>query len=228
MGRLAWRRSDRCITGSCSSHAGHVPYPWPAKPRQNWNSRAWMGVLLMTSALSRRAAAGLAPFGKCLSCTSDISECPADSELRDSFEMAHIAGDKLEAVIECGRRNLEIGIGESRARFLHQGSNPAEYLRDGGVERKYDHSRQHALLDILEMTLLRLGSVGALVEFANGDGTDKLIFARQRANSSEVRRRWRAPQQLGDCVGIEEVWQEAQSSFVGRLRPRRGIPKSSP
>jgi hypothetical protein len=98
-------------------------------------TRASEGALLMREALSRRVAAWFGTARKCLSCTSGFGECLANSEFRDSLEMAHIAGDKLEAVIECSRRNLEIGIGESGARFLQYGSNAAEYFCNGSVER---------------------------------------------------------------------------------------------
>jgi hypothetical protein len=78
-----------------------------------------------------------------------VSEDPVEPKVGDALEMPDVACYELEVVIEGGRSDLYIGVGEDVAALLKMSAYLAEHASDGDVVRKGGYRWENTFLDVL-------------------------------------------------------------------------------
>ena len=117
--------------------------------------------------------------------------------------MPDIAGHEVEPVVQRGRRDLKIRVGQDPSLAREAGVNLSERAGDGSIVRQHRDSDQHSAVDVLEMPLALGRSTGSLEQLSDHDRTRELIRAGDGGQPAEVRRRRLALKNFRNRVGVE-------------------------
>jgi hypothetical protein len=95
----------------------------------------------------------------------------------NSTEVLQTARYELEAVVECGGRDLQVRILEWLAGSIEFGPDAPEYLCSRHVEWQNGDRWNHSGLDVLKVAIFALRSIRALVQFSDRDRAYELVLA---------------------------------------------------
>jgi hypothetical protein len=165
---------------------------------------------LCSAAWSYRDVHRLASVAACV-----VENC-TEPQAGDSPKVSKVPGDQLEIVMNGGGGDLQVGVRQRLSGVLEPSADSTIDLRDLDVVREYGDRRQHAGLDVPEVTRSILRAVRALEELTHDHRARELLGVGDGLKPGDVRAHWTAFQDLGNRVGVEE-----ESHSVDRDRTPR-------
>jgi hypothetical protein len=131
-----------------------------------------------------------------------------DLEALDTTEMADVPRHQLEAMMDRGRGDLQVRIGEQSSLRFELGTHATEDERRRNVVGQDRYGSEHTLLDVSQMSFPMLRTERALVQLADHDGAAELLIPRNAFQPRNVGWQGALAQKLGDRVRVEEVRHE--------------------